>query len=237
MRLLFVTLSLLFFLFPYALCAQAETMESNSFRIRMGNFNITSGLKSSTSYSLTDTVGQTAAGLFTSSGYALLAGFQYMYTLYNFSFVVSTPLISLGTLIPNTFASGSNTLTVSAPGQGYSVTAYEINRLTSGSNYIDDTTCDSGPCTESTAQVWTNTNSLGFGYNMAGNDIPATFANNTYFRPFPDLSLGDSPATVMSSTSAGQNRVATVTYKANIGGAQAAGNYVTQIIYIATPVY
>lgn len=232
------------FTFPLALIvlllmyspALAETMESSNFRIRLGNFNMTSGLKSSSSYSLTDTVGQTAAGLFTSSGYAVLAGFQYIYTLFPFSFTISDLSIDFGTLTPNAFSTGSNVLTVSAPGQGYTVTTYEINRLNSGSNYIADTQCDVS-CDETTAGVWTSTSTLGFGYNMNGNDVPATFTNNTYFRPFPDYSAAESPATVMSSVVSGLNRAATATYKVNVGGSQAAGNYVTQIIYIATPVY
>lgn len=232
------------FTFPLALIvlllmyspALAETMESSNFRIRLGNFNMTSGLKSSSSYSLTDTVGQTAAGLFTSSGYAVLAGFQYIYTLFPFSFTISDLSIDFGTLTPNAFSTGSNVLTVSAPGQGYTVTTYEINRLNSGSNYIADTQCDVS-CDETTAGVWTSTSTLGFGYNMSGNDVPATFTNNTYFRPFPDYSAAESPATVMSSAVSGLNRAATATYKVNVGGSQAAGNYVTQIIYIATPVY
>ena len=216
--------------------AVAETMQSSSFRIRLGNFNMTGGSKGSSSYSLTDTVGQTAAGLFSSSGYAVLAGFQYIYTLYPFSFSISDLSIDFGSLTPNSFSSGSNTLTVSAPGQGYTVTTYEINRLNSGSNYIADTQCDVS-CNESTAGVWTSTSALGFGYNMNGNDVPATFIGSTYFRPFPDFSQSESPAAVMTSSAAGRNRTATVTYRVNIGGSQAAGNYVTQIVFIATPVY
>lgn len=238
MRLL-IFLATSIYLLEFAPIALAESMNSSSFRIRFGNFNITSGTKTSTSYALTDTVGQTAAQLFSSTGYVVKAGFQYMYTLYDFSFVISNLSIPLGTLTPNTFATGSNTLTVSAPGQGYAVSVYETTRLKKlgSSTFIADTTCNSGTCTETSAGVWNSTAALGFGYNLTGNDITADFINNTYFRPFPDVSLGDSPATVMTSSVAGKNRVATVTYKANIGGSQAAGTYETQVIYIATPTY
>lgn len=203
----------------------------------MGNFNMTSGTKSSAGYSLTDTVGQTAAGLFSSAGYFVKAGFQYLYTLYPFSFEISDLAIDLGSLTPNDFKSDTNTLTVSAPGQGYSVSTYEINRLKSGTNYIADTGCNSGSCTQDNADVWDNTAALGFGYNAAGDDVTSDFEGPTYFRPFPDLSLGDSPQAVMTTAAAGKSRTATVTYKVNIGGSQAAGDYTTQIIYIATPVY
>lgn len=216
----------------------AETMLSPNFKIRFGNFNITSGTKSSASYSLTDTVGQTAAGQFDSAGYTVKAGFQYMYTLYDFTFMISDLTIDFGTLSPNTFSTASNILTVSTPGQGYSVTAHETERLKrSGSSvYIPDTSCNSG-CTETSAAVWTSTSSLGFGYNVAGTDKSADFVDTTYFRPFPDVSLGDSPATILSASESVRDRAATVTYKVNIGPTQAAGGYETGIIYIATPVY
>lgn len=235
-------LLLIFALFAFSLLfspiAFAETMNSNNYTIRTGNFNITSGLKSSASYSLTDTVGQTVAEYFSSTGYHVKAGFQYLYTLYNFSFAISDLAMSLS-LTPNTFSTDSHTLTVTAPGQGYSVSVYETAKLTKsgGSDTIPDTACDSGPCTETSATVWTTPTNNGFGYNLTGNDISSDFINNTYFRPFPDFSLGENPATVMSTTQAGKNRTATVTYKVSPSGSQASGIYMTNIIYIATPTY
>lgn len=217
--------------------AHAETLNSPNYTIRMGNFNITSGLKSSTSYNLTDTVGQVAAEFFTGTGYHVKAGFQYIYTLFNFSFSISSLAINLGTISPNTFASATNTLTVTAPGQGYSVTVFENSKLTSGTNTIPDTTCDSGTCSESSAGVWTTATNNGFGYNATGNDVAADFISSTYFRPFPDFSLSEPPATVMTTSAAGTNRIATITYKVSASGSQTSGTYTTQINFIATPVY
>lgn len=216
----------------------AETLNSSNYTIRMGNFNMTSGLKSSSSYSLTDTVGQIAAEFFAGTGYHVKAGFQYIYTLYDFSFALSSILVDLGTLSNGSFATASHTITVSAPGQGYSVTAYESTRLANeNGDKIPDTTCDSGPCTETSASAWTSFSNYGFGYNLTGNDIATDFVNANYFRPFPDVSLGENPATIMTTTQAGKNRTATVNYKAAISSVQAAGNYSTQITYIATPSY
>ncbi len=236
---LFPLASTVLLLSSLAPLARAQTLTSPSYTLRQGNFNMTSGAKSSASYNLTDTVGQIAAEFFSSAGYHVKAGFQYMYTLYDFSFSISSLAINLGSLTPNTFTTGSHTLTVTAPGQGYSVTAYEVNKLTKSgsSDTIPDTTCDSGPCTESAATVWTTATNNGFGYNATGNDIAADFVSSSYFRPFPDLSASESPATVMTTTAAGKNRVATITYKVSPSGTQAAGNYSTQIVYIATPVY
>lgn len=219
--------------------SHAETMNSNNYTIRTGNFNITSGLKSSASYSLTDTVGQTVAEYFSSTGYHTRAGFQYLYTLYNFSFTISDTLIDFGSLTPNAFSSDSHNLVVTAPGQGYSVTAYETTRLTKSgsSDTIPDTSCDSGPCTETSATAWTTATNNGFGYNVSGDDKSSDFSTTNHFRPFPDLSLGENPAVVMTSIQAGKSRTATVTYKVSPNAAQAAGEYTTNIIYIATPAY
>lgn len=221
-----------------AMPARAESMFSNNYTIRTGNFNITSGLKSSGSYSLTDTVGQTVANYFSSTGYHARAGFQYLYTLDNFSFAVSDQAINL-TLSPNFFSTDSHNLVVTAPGQGYSISVYELQKLTKsgGLDTIQDTVCDSGPCTETSAEVWTNANNNGFGYNLTGNDISIDFVASSYFRPFPDFSLGENPATIMSSIESGKNRTSTVTYKLSPSGSQAAGTYSTNIIYIATPTY
>ncbi len=218
--------------------ASAETMNSNNYTIRTGNFNITSGMKSSASYSLTDTVGQTVANYFSGTGYHVKAGFQYLYTLYDFSFSSSSLAVNLS-LTPNFFSTDSHTLSVTAPGQGYSVSAYETSKLTlsGGSDTIADTTCDSGPCTETSAQLWSTATNNGFGYNVSGDDKASDFTTSNHFRPFPDLSLGETPATIMSTVEAGKNRTATVTYKLSPSGSQASGTYITNIIYIATPTY
>ena len=229
---LFVT-----FLFPPPL--SAETMNSNNYTIRTGNFNITSGLKSSASYSLTDTVGSTVAEYFSSTGYHVKAGFQYLYTLYNFSFSLSDLAIDFGTLTPNFFSTDSHTFTVTAPGQGYSVSAYETTKLQqiNGSATIPDTTCDAGTCTETSAGTWTTATNHGFGYNISGSDAASDFISSSYYRPFPDASLGESPAVVASSLQAGKNRTSTVTNRLSPDANQAGGRYETSIIYIATPTY
>lgn len=215
-----------------------SSLDSANYKIRLGNFNMTSGSKSSTSYNLTDTVGQIAAEFFSSTGYHVKAGFQYIYTLYDFSFSISSLAINLGTLTPNNFSTASHTLTVSAPGQGYSVSAYETSKLTSATGAtIPDTTCDSGPCTETSATAWITPTNNGFGYNASGNDVAVDFSGPTFFRPFPDFSLSEPAATIMSTIAAGKNRVATITYQVSPSASQAAGDYSTQIIYIATPVY
>jgi hypothetical protein len=218
--------------------AQTSSMDSQSYKIRLGNFNMTSGYKSSTTYQLTDTVGQIAAEFFYNNNYHVKAGFQYIYALYDFSFNLSSLSIDLNPLSPNTFSNASHTLTVTAPGQGYSVAAFETRQLTStAGDEIPDTLCDTGPCTESLAEDWVIPTNNGFGYNITGDDKDPEFSLPTQFRPFPDFSADEPAATIMTSVLAGKNRIATVNYRISPAADQASGTYTTQIVFIATPVY
>jgi hypothetical protein len=219
-----------------------SSLDSPSYRVKFSNFNMTSGSKSSDNYNILDTVGQTAAGEFDSSGFKVKAGFPYITTIIPFAFSISNLSLDFGTLTPQSFDTVSHTLTVSAGGAGgYTVTGGEDHPMRLGDTaiYIADTTCDTS-CSETTADVWTNTAVYGFGYNMSGNDVPTAvghFQGSTYFKQWADLSAAESPQTVMSSAVVGENRIATVTYKINISATQAAGDYQTQIRFVATPAY
>lgn len=221
----------------------AERLESNSYVIQFGNFNMTAGQKSSSSYTVTDTVGQTGAGPFGSYGgssYFVGSGFQYIYQIDDFSFQISRVAIDLGVLTPSTHSTASHNLTITTRGAGgYSVYAYELHPLrhSNGTTTIPDTTCNAGTCTQTTAAVWTTLTVPGFGYNMTGNDVPAGFVDSTYYKQFADNSLAEAMQIVMSSSNIASNRTATVTYKAGVTGSQAAGNYQTGVAYIAVPGY
>lgn len=218
----------------------AEELKSNSFIIQFGNFNVTSGKKSSTSYNVTDTVGQIGNGAYTSSSYALGAGFQYIYQIDTFSFQLSQTAIDLGTLTASAFNTASHTLSITTRGAGgYRVYTYELHplRRSSGGYSIADTTCNAGTCSESSAGVWTTVTIPGFGFNASGNDIAGDFIDSTYFRQFADREAGETMQSIMSSSNRAANRVATITYKAGISGSQAAGNYQTGVVYVAVPGY
>ncbi len=217
-------------------------MRSDRYRIQFGNINIGATPQSSSNYDLSITLGQTAAGEFQSTGYIVKAGFQYIHSIIPFRFSISNTLLDFGSLTPNNPKTVQTTLTVSFGGAGeYKVTAAEVGplRTLDETNSIPDTNCDGGTntCTESSAKPWTSNTAYGFGYNMAGNDIPSDFIDSTYYRPFPDKLAGESPAIVMSSTNVGKNRQATMTLKVNIGPVQPAGNYQTVIHFVATPSY
>lgn len=219
---------------------QAETMQSNSYQIQFGNFNMTSGTKSSSSYNLTDTVGQTAAGQFTGDGYLVKSGFQYIYPFGEFSFSLSKLTIDFGEITPGTFKTATHQVDVSVIGAGgYSVTVFENHplRLQSGTSTIPDTTCDNGLCTEETAESWTNPANVGFGFNASGDDVVADFVSANYFRQFADLASAELPQTIMAANSVQSNRTATITYKVTPSGDQPAGLYETQVVFSAIPTY
>lgn len=217
--------------------AHADMLESDSFRIDFSDFDTGSSTQTSSGYNLRDTTGQTADSQFTGSTYFVGSGTQTASQLDEFTFTLSKLLIDLGTLTPNSHNTDSHTLTINTQGgSGYSVYAYELHPLrTSGGSTIANTTCDSGTCTISTAAVWSNQAIPGFGYNMSGHDVPATFTDNTYFRPFADRSAAQTMQLVMSSANVAHTRTATVTYKAGVSGSQAAGEYQTGIAFVAIP--
>lgn len=221
----------------------AERLESGSYVIQFGNFNITAGEKSSSSYNVTDTVGQTGAGPYGQygvSGYFVGGGFQYIYQIDQFRFRISKTLISLGTMVPGIHYTDSHTLQVTTRGSGgYKVYAFEEHPLRheGGAYTIPNTTCDAGTCSHTTAQIWTNQNIAGFGFNANGNDVPADFVSTSYYRSFADKASAQTMQLVMTSATAGTNRTATITYKAGVTGSQAEGNYSTPVVYVAVPGY
>jgi hypothetical protein len=235
--------SALIFLLLASYPVLADRLESDSFVVTFGNFNVTSGEKSSASYNVTDTVGQVASGpygAYGSSTYFVGGGFQYIYQIDTFAFSISDVSIELGEVNVGSHNSASNDLTITTKGAGgYIVYAYEEHPLRhqNGSTDIPDTSCDASGCTISNAEIWTNTSIPGFGFNMTGNDIPSDFVDSTYFRPFADDSDSDQMQIVMTSPNIAAARTATVTYKAGIGATQAAGDYQTNIRFVAVPGY
>lgn len=243
---IFILVSGFRFLVPSAL---AQHFSSSSYIIDWGNFNITSGSKASTNYSLTDTVGQNAPGAYTSTGYVVKSGFQYIYDTFNqFSFSINNLSIDLGSLVPGVASTATNIITVTTPsGHGYQIMAQENHPLSLNSGItIPDTACNIGStCTVSSANVWSSLSAYGFGFNVLGinssgvvNNVgtSAYFTDNTYFRPFAVVPP-DTNQIIMSENLPIKNHSGRVSYKANISNTQAAGNYQNSIIFTAVPKY
>ncbi len=232
--------TLVFFTLICSSPAIADTLNSPAFQIQMSTVNLTGGNKSSASYKLSDTVGQTFQGQFNSAGYVIQAGFQYINTLIPFSFRISNLSINFGSLVPGTPSTLSNILTITTGSAfGYTVKAIEDHPLSrsDGLANIPDTACDLGTtCLQTSANIWADNARYGFGYNMSGADITGDFVNSTYYRPFPAQNV-DQPAIIMSKNGIATSSAATVTYKINIAGGQAAGTYQNAIQYIAIPAF
>jgi hypothetical protein len=224
--------------FPNLVLAQSK-IESPNYRIQFPNFNSGAGIPTSTNFKLDSTLGQGAPGLYSSAGYRVKAGFQYIHSIIPFSFSISDIQINFGSLTIGTPSTDTSTLTVSAGGAGgYTVKASENNPLKTFNSIdtIPDTLCDT-TCSETSAAVWTSNSKYGFGFNMTGDDIPADFTNSTYFRQFADTSNSESKATIMSSVNVGRSRVATITYKVNVSNTQPSGTYQNIIMFTAIPGY
>lgn len=224
--------------------ALAERLESDSYVIQFGNFNVTAGEKESASYKVTDTVGQTGAGpygAYGASSYFVGGGFQYIYQIDQFSFAISKLSIDLDELTTGAHNTDSLTLTITTGGAGgYAVYTYETKPLTheDGTHTIADTTCDSGSCDETAAGIWTNVTIGGFGFNASGNDVESDFLTTDHFRQFADAASAETMQSIMSSNDVVQNETATITYKAGLSDAsQAAGRYDTATVFVAVPGY
>jgi hypothetical protein len=219
----------------------AQTFVSPGYKIDFGNFNMTGGKKTSTTYTLTDSVGQNTPGQYDNAGYTVKAGFQYIYDKnIPLSFSISDLDLNFGPLVPNIGSTVTNTLTISTPtAHGYDIMAIANHPLkTIGSNStIPDTKCDSGTCSDSISGIWTSSSTHGFGFNANGNGTSTYFTNQTYFRQFADASINETAKIIMSENIPVENHSSTVTYKINISTIQPAGTYQNSINYIAVPKY
>jgi len=215
-------------------------MDSSRFKIDITNVGVAGDNRSSNNYNLSDTVGQLAAGQYSSNGYVVKAGFQYLQTVVPFRFSVSNTNINLGAFLPGAPSTATTNLTISFGDGQYQVTAIEEGLLkTQSGSVIPDTTCDgaNNTCSESLARVWSSSAAYGFGYGISGNDIADDFIDSRYYRPFPDQTSNESPATVMISNTAKSNRQSTITFKTNVASTQPTGSYQTVINFVATPSY
>lgn len=234
------------FLFPQK--TKSQSFDSATYHIDWGNFNMTSGKKTSNNFQLTDTVGQNAPGQFDGNGYTVKAGFQYIYdTFEKFSFSISDIDLDFGSLNPTVGSTQTNTITITTPsGKGYEIMAIANHPLQSiNSNTIPDTNCNT-TCSTSNSGIWDLSDKYGFGFNALGINSSGTvtgvgtsnyFSDETFYRPFADLSQSQSPVTFMSEDLPVKNHSAKITYKINISTYQPAGSYENLINLIAIPKY
>lgn len=219
-------------------------MSSDNFEITWPNINTGSGGTTSPNFNMGITTGQNAPGLYSSTGYKIRSGFQYIHSIIPFSFQLSAISLNFGSLVLETLANEQElTLTVnSGSAGGYQVKVQENDPLksTTGTS-IPDTTCDvADTCTHTDAGVWTQISTYGFGYTIAGDDVPSEFSGGK-FKNFPDAP-GEDPVKIMGLTpttghAAGIDKTAVMTARINISNTQAAGVYRNILTFFAIPTY
>jgi len=225
----------------FACSAHAQTMSNDDYIIEMGNFNMTAGKPTNSTYKLLNTIGQTGPGLYSGTNYKVRAGFEYILSIIPFRFKVDDVFIDFGTIGPTIPVLRTSKLTVSnGSAFGYQVTTSQNHNLRSDASGIEipATACDGPSCTPTTAALWTSSLTYGFGYrcdNINGVDCDNQFLTSTdYYKPFI---ASPSATVIMSSANVGRSKIGQITYKLNISGAQASGLYKNVINYIATPTF
>jgi len=215
-------------------------MSSTNFRLEGGNFNITSGNKSSTNYKLSDVVGQTASSVFTSKGFIIRSGFGNSYAGATFAFSVSPALVDFGVLSPNIPVEKEVRISIAnGNATGYNVKVSQNQPLsTSVGAQIPDTVCDSNPpagepCTKTTASRWTQNASYGFGYKMNGKTVVADLLKDNFYRPFAATRRNEQPVLIMESHAKKVVDQATMTLRLVVGPNQPVGQYRNVITFTA----
>jgi len=236
----FVIFLTLIYLMLYIGAANAQTMSNSNYILQMGNLNSIAGKPTGGQYKVSFTSGQTGANLFSGTNYKVRAGFQYIYSIIPFRFSISNTFIDFGIISPTVAVLRTNQLTISnGSANGYQVLAMQNHnlRVNSTGAEIPATTCDTGLCTSTTSDTWTNSLTYGFGYrcnNITGTDCTTGFTSNDNYKSF---SSSPSAITVMTGANVGGSKITQITYKVNVSNSQNAGLYTNIINYIAMPTY
>jgi|CXWL01.1.fsa_nt_gi hypothetical protein len=220
--------------------AFAGELSGGNYIIKMGTINISGGKKSSESFRLTDTVGQTIQGQFERTGFRINAGFAYNLSREPFSFILSKNAVDFGAIKPGSFAKDVIVLAANGAGAyGYHISVIENHPLqtTDGKISLPDTSCDpSDKCTPTHASPWTSSVAYGFGYNLSGDDIDQSeFTDPTMFRPFADNTVNQDPIVIMSHQGKGKKANTRLTFQINVPPSQSSGAYQNTIQFIALP--
>jgi len=245
--LIFLLLCLLSSLFLKETRAQSS-LKSPNYEITLPNLNMVSGNADSPGYKMGVTGGQTAPGLYSSTGYKIKAGFQYIHSIIPFSFQIDSLALDFGILTPQVLTNEKTlTLTVnSGSAGGYQILARENDHLKSTAlSEIPDTSCDLGDTCDYqvNAGTWTQNTTYGFGYNMAGTDVPTEFSGGKFKRFANAANIPtENPTKVMGLTPAEdlvaeREKEAIMTLRINIDNIQAAGVYQNILSFTALPTY
>lgn len=235
------------FLTPKKILGASPNLSSDNYRITWPNLNMAGGGSTSPDYQMTITGGQTSPGLYSSTGYKIRSGFQYIHSIIPFSFSISNLALDFNELATNVLTN-EKTLTLkvnSGSAGGYQVTVQENKALTStAGTTIADTDCDiTDSCDQNNVGTWLDNNTDGFGYTMTGKDVPTDFSDGKYKRFANANNIPtENPVKIMGLTPAQdvvaeKDKVATMSARINVNGLQAAGVYHNILTFTAIPTY
>lgn len=187
---------------------------------------VSANVELSITYTINDGIGASYVGV-GSTGCPVTAG----QTNSVATTATTVPFSSVLTL--NSFYNATQTHTiVTNATNGYVLTVQQDGLMSTGLGAsIQNTACDSGPCTSSTASPWNTATNNGFGYtlsNITGTPIVATTA--TAYRQFSVTPFTITNASGPTTT----DRFATC-YRLSVSTTQQTGFYFNKLTYVATP--
>jgi len=238
---IFLVVFLLLTFVQHPLDAQSH-LNSPNYNITFPSINSGAGVGVSGASSFMGvTLGQNAPGQFSSTGYRVKSGFQYIYPFYPFSFTVTPIRLNFGSLATDSL-SNEQTLTLkvtNGSSGGYQVTSRVTRLMTSDEGKtIANSACDTA-CDQNTASNWLLTSTYGLGYNMTGTDVPSDFSGNKFrrFAVMPETAVRVMGKTTAEGGTPGRDKTSTMTVRVNINSTQPAGSYRNTIILTAIPIY
>lgn len=156
-----------------------------------------------------------------------------------FRFSVSSLLIDYGELSPTNPIIRENTISIlNQASLAYTVLAHTDHELKDiNGNFIPDTGCDNGACSERVAASFNNTLTFGFGYRCAGHDCLSDFLAKDYYKQFANQALNENSTLLASGRKSDQENVITIYYKVNTAASQPQSKYTNTITYLALPGY
>lgn len=176
------------------------------------------------------------------TAYIIEIGFSYAKNQLPYSVFISSDLLNFGNLIPGEpiirnalYETNSNSLA------GYSILLQENRALSSQNDqFIPDTACDTGTCTEVVPAVWKNPLTYGFGYrcdSLSGTGCLNHFENRENFKRLPSKAENEKMQPTIDTYLIGTNNVYQFTYKVNISPGLVGNEYQNTIKYIILPYY
>ena len=107
-------------------------------------------------------------------------------------------------------------------------------------NFIPDTNCDNGACTENVSAVWLSTLTYGFGYrciDIKGLSCSSEFGNNDYFKQLSNSGAKENHSNLAKGLSSNVNYEMKINYKVNTAASQIDSIYSNTITFTALPGY